>query len=69
VLKSLFCRVAGHRVNRRRVWNDQLDFRTNCERCGVPMLRDRHGWREFDSERDASTMRDPHPHSFEPGSD
>jgi len=66
VIKRLFCRAAGHRVNRRRVWHDRFNFRTSCERCGAPMLRDHHGWREFDSEHDASVQRQAHPHSMGP---
>ena len=68
MFKRLFCRLLRHHVNRRRVWNDQINFRTNCTRCGAPLLRDQRGWREFESERDASMKRDPHPRSFEPGS-
>ena len=63
MLKSVFCRIIGHRVNRRRVWNDQLNFRTSCHRCGIPLLRDGGGWREFDGERDASVLRQGHPRS------
>jgi hypothetical protein len=66
VLKRLYCLIASHRVNRRRVWNDRFNFRTNCERCNAPLLRDDRGWREFDSDRDAHLMRDPHPRSVEP---
>lgn len=61
VLTSFICRVAGHRVDRRRVWNDGIDFRTGCARCGQPMLRDLTGWREFDEERDGDPTREPHP--------
>jgi len=68
LLKSLYCLIIRHRVNRHRVWNDQLNFRTSCERCGAPLLRDEYGWREFDGERDANTMRDAHPRSLEPNS-
>ena len=69
MLKRLFCAIVGHRVNRRRVWNDQLNFRTSCERCGAPLLRDNQGWREFESERDANVMRLAHPHNLEPPHD
>lgn len=55
------CRLFGHRINRRRVWNDGVDFRTTCRRCGAPLLRGRDGWRRFDSASDSSTARDPHP--------
>lgn len=66
MLKLMICRVLSHRVNRRRVWHDQLNFRTSCARCGMSLLRDESGWREFDSTRDASVMRNAHPHSLEP---
>ena len=62
VLTSFMCRIAGHRVDRRRVWNDGIDFRTACGRCGVPMLRDITGWREFDEERDANPEREERHH-------
>lgn len=62
MLKSMVCKAAGHRVNRRRVWHDKVDFRTSCDRCGVPMIRDdHHGWREFDNERDLQLERRSHP--------
>jgi hypothetical protein len=61
----LFCRITRHRVNRHRVWHDRLDFRATCRRCGMPLLRDKQGWREFDSARDASELRDAHPRSTE----
>ena len=63
VLKQLICRVLQHRVDRRRVWNDSLEFRTNCTRCGTPLLRDHKGWRPFDSARDARVDRTAHPRS------
>ena len=63
MLKGLLCNVANHRVNRHRVWHDNLNFRTNCERCGKPLLRDTKGWREFDSAIDSDTSRSAHPHS------
>ena len=48
MLNSLFCKLRGHRANRRRVWHDKVDFRTSCQRCNAPLLRDEHrGWREF----------------------
>lgn len=61
MLATLICRLANHRVNRRHVWNDGLDFRTNCRRCGEPLLREASGWRRFDSERDTHPMRSGHP--------
>jgi hypothetical protein len=61
VLASLICRVFGHRVDRHRVWNDGVDFRTSCARCGRALLRAHVGWREFDTERDSDQNREPHP--------
>ncbi|MGZ3173109.1 MAG: hypothetical protein ACXWJC_08685 [Croceibacterium sp.] len=57
---KLLCRVLGHRRDRRRVWNDSLDFRSRCVRCGTEMVRDLHGWREFDPEKDADPRRTTH---------
>ena len=58
---SLICKVSGHRVNRRRVWDDGVNFRTNCERCDKPLIRDKQGWRVFDSSRDLNPARRTHP--------
>ena len=38
------CWVIGHKINRRRVRYDGLDFRTRCRRCDAPMVRDDNGW-------------------------
>jgi len=57
----VICNVVGHRVNRRRVWDDGMNFRTNCERCQTPIIRDQQGWRPFDSSRDANEGRCAHP--------
>lgn len=45
MLASLRCGLSGHRINRRRVWNDGTHFRTECDRCGTPLIRDLKGWR------------------------
>jgi hypothetical protein len=64
MLNSVICKVTGHRVNRRRVWHDAVDFRTTCDRCNTPLIRDdREGWRPFDSDRDLLAERKAHPHS------
>ena len=57
MLKTLICRMVGHRPDRRRVWNDGIDFRAQCVRCGIPMVRDMQGWRAFDPERDNEEER------------
>jgi hypothetical protein len=61
MFQSFVCRILKHRIDRNRVWNDGLDYRTACSRCGAPLLRDAAGWREFDMQRDADPRRDPHP--------
>jgi len=61
VLKLLICKLAGHRIRRRKVWNDGVDFRTTCQRCGEALIRGDRRWRLYDSERDDSPMREPHP--------
>jgi len=60
VLNELICRYRGHTIARHRVWNDGIDFRTSCARCGVPLIRD-GGWRAFDVERDTNDRRAAHP--------
>lgn len=60
-MSSLLCRLTSHRINRNRVWFDNLHHRTNCDRCGLPMIRDVTGWRPFDSARDADLRRTLHP--------
>ena len=54
---ELLCRALGHRPDRRRAWNDELDYRTRCKRCGTEMVRDFHGWRAFDRAADADPRR------------
>ena len=57
VLSQWLCRVFGHRRDAKRAWHDLVDYRSRCKRCGVEMLRDRHGWRTFDPEADADPRR------------
>ncbi len=59
------CAMFRHRRDRRKAWHDGLNYRSNCKRCGIPLIRTVHGWRAFDSQRDLSTHRRPHPHSYE----
>jgi len=61
VLNRIVCNIFGHRIDRKHVWFDELDFRTSCRRCGTPMVRSIHGWREFDPERDNEAGRIGHP--------
>ncbi|MXO90666.1 hypothetical protein [Pontixanthobacter aquaemixtae] len=65
MIKSLFCMVTGHRVNRNRVWHDGRNFRTKCTQCREPMIRELGEWRRFDLESDADETRQPHPHTGE----
>lgn len=54
----LICSVLGHKPDKTRVWNDNLDFRAPCVRCGAPMLRDeRKDWRVFEEGRDSLPVR------------
>ena len=61
MLKPLRCMASGHKINRRRVWEDGLSYRTRCERCSIPLIKGRDGWRKFDLEADANEARLPHP--------
>gem|GEM_PF-2534543 len=53
MLSELVCSISGHKISRRRVWQDELAFRTQCQRCGAQMIRDAAGWRKFDADLDA----------------
>ena len=57
MFNKLRCNLNGHQVDRSRVWNDGLQFRGECLRCGQTMLKDRHGWRDFDETKDADPRR------------
>lgn len=61
MLGAFVCHLTKHRVNRRKVWNDGISFRTRCRRCGRELLRGSHGWREFDPDRDGNPGRNLHP--------
>lgn len=58
---AIVCHLTKHRVNRLRVWDDGLNFRTQCERCGEELLRNGNGWRSFDPDSDGNPLRRPHP--------
>ena len=64
---NLVCKLSGHQVNRQRVWEDGLNFRTSCARCGAALMRDDdisredRRWREFDPDKDHDPRRKPHP--------
>jgi len=57
MFRHQFCLVAGHAINRKRVWHDGLDFRTKCSRCGQPLVRSEHGWRAFIESEDEDPRR------------
>ena len=61
MLGSFVCKARGHRVNRHRVWDDGLSYRTSCDRCNAPLIRDLDGWRQFDTDRDLNSARRAHP--------
>ena len=63
MLMTLICSVAGHKIDRHRVWNDTINFRTNCTRCNVSLLRANNGWREFNPDSDHNIARRAHPRS------
>jgi len=61
MLGRLICKIFNHRVLRRRVWNDGLEFRATCSRCGAQLVRDPSGWREYVPAQDDDPQRLPHP--------
>lgn len=56
MLAKLVCRAFGHRSNRRRVWHDDLDYRTHRSRCEAERYAIFMGGRKFDPERDADLL-------------
>lgn len=61
-MSQVVCAVVGHQPNRRHVWNDSINARTACKRCGFPMLRDLHaGWRAFEPRSDHDVRRLAYP--------
>lgn len=57
MFKSLICAMLGHKINRRRVHYDGLEFHTNCRRCHTPMVRLPSGWQVRDDGRDTHSDR------------
>ena len=55
------CKLLGHKINRRRVWNDGIDFRTTCERCDSPLIREFGAWTAFKEAQHGNPLRSPHP--------
>ena len=62
MLSGLVCGIRGHKVDRNRVWHDNLNYRTTCRSCGASLLRDGEGWRVFNNAKDFDSDRRPHPH-------
>jgi hypothetical protein len=62
-MREIICRMFGHRVDRRRVWHDDHEYRATCTVCRRPLIRGLGPWRLFNSSTDASVKRKPHPHS------
>jgi hypothetical protein len=58
MLATAICGLTGHKINRRRVWNDNVNFRTDCERCGTAMVRDLSGWVPYDPDHHGGTGHD-----------
>lgn len=44
ILQLVSCAMGRHRRDRHSVWHDGDSFRSTCIGCGVPMVRDFHGW-------------------------
>ena len=61
MFKRISCLFGRHTINRRRVWNDGLDFRTRCAICDREMFRHADGWRVFGEEQAQDERRAPHP--------
>jgi len=57
---TTICKLIGHRIDRRRVWNDDYDYRTTCRRCGAELIRDAEEWRTFDPLQDGNVPRREH---------
>ncbi len=60
MIMQTVCQIAGHTINRNRVWHDALDFRSKCTRCGKPLIRTDKGWRQWQLS-DEDERRQPHP--------
>lgn len=58
---DLICRVWGHKVNLRRVWDDGISIRGRCRHCNNAMIHDGEDWRMFDPQEDFNAHRRSHP--------
>lgn len=57
MIANLVCGLSGHKINRRKVWHDTVNFRTDCDRCGIPMIRTFAGWEPFDEVQHQNALR------------
>lgn len=57
------CVFRGHMHDRKRAWDDGLNWRSECKRCGVPMIKDAISgkWRLFEIDSDFSAKRENKP--------
>jgi len=60
---NLLCKVRGHKRDRHRVWFDKLDWRTDCVRCKLPLVKDHRtqAWRSLNPEEDSLVGRKAKP--------
>lgn len=61
MFSAVVCRIAGHAIDRNRVWHDGISNRARCTRCRQPMIRGIEGWRQFDPVEDDAAGRELHP--------
>ena len=62
---NIRCKVLGHIINRKRVWDDGQNDRSRCETCHQPVIRDKGVWRAFVVASDLNVKRRMHPHTDE----
>jgi hypothetical protein len=55
---KILCLLIGHRQRKAKIWHDTADWRSECSRCRVSMIRDHRTskWRPF-RKSDASPKR------------
>lgn len=61
MILALVCHLTKHKIDRHRVWNDGISFRTRCRRCGSELVRSPQSWRRFDPKNDDNPLRAEHP--------
>jgi len=55
---GIVCKIAGHKRDRDKVWDDGLNYRSNCRWCHAPMIKaEPRGWRLFDRQADFDLRR------------